>query len=172
DMAGAWPGWQTWHNSPLHNMGMTFPGSSRVFPSCESMVTDATSTGATKAKLGIGVDFYGYVWNGANGPNQSISGVTVDANVPYWQIMDTRFSTAARRWHAGVETPYLAIGVGSSGKFVSYDDEQSIAAKVAGVKAQGLGGLIIWELSGGYRLNQPAGQRDLLLQAVKSAAFP
>jgi hypothetical protein len=29
--------------------------------------------------------------------------------------------------------------------------------------------LIIWELGGGYRANQSAGQRDLLLQSVKQA---
>jgi GH18 family chitinase len=39
------------------------------------------------------------------------------------------------------------------------------------VRVKGIGGMIIWELSGGYRSDQPGGQRDRLLQAVKTAAF-
>jgi GH18 family chitinase len=41
--------------------------------------------------------------------------------------------------------------------------------KVAYAKQKGLGGLMIWELGGGYLANQPAGRRDLLLQSVKQA---
>jgi chitinase len=172
DFSGAYPGWVTWHNSALHNMGLQFPGSSRFLPSCDDSVAGAVAAGATTGKLGIGIDFYGYVWSGATAPEQPISGVTVTPNVPYWEIMDTLYSDAARRWHAGVEAPYLSIGSGSTGRFVSYDDEQSIAAKVRWARAHGLGGVIVWELAGAHRTNQPAGERDLLLQALKAAAFP
>lgn len=39
--------------------------------------------------------------------------------------------------------PYLA----GKGKFISYDDEESIAAKALYAKGLGLGGLMWWEAS-------------------------
>ena len=170
DLSGAWPGWESWHNTALHNGGLTFQSSGAPLPSLETVVDRALAGGAPRGKLGVGISFYVYVWNGVNGPNQPVSGVTVEMNKPWSWMMDTLYSPAAYRWHAGVEAPYLSLGSGSSAKFVSFDDAQSIAAKVAWVRAQGLGGVILWELGGGYRGGQPAGERDALLQAVKAAA--
>lgn len=172
DLSGAWDGWETWHNAPLHDGGRTFASTKAPMPSCEGEVAAATKGGAPKAKVGIGMVFYAYVWKGANGPNQPIAGVTVEANMAYHTMMDTLWSASAERWHAGVEAPYLSIGSGASGKFVSYDDPRSISAKIDWVRSKGLGGVIVWELGGGYRPTQPVGKRDVLLQAVKSAAFP
>ena len=55
--------------------------------------------------------------------------------------------------------------------FVSYDDERSVRLKIDYAVKTKLGGAIIWELAGGYRRELPAGRRDPLLQAVRSAAF-
>lgn len=173
DLAGAWPGWETWHNTPLHNGGLRLQSSGTTLPSIESLVDEALATGATRERLGIGISFYGYVWRGANGPNQPIAGVTVDMNKSYDWIMENFYDPSAERWHSGVEAPYLSIThSGARDKFVSYENERSIAAKLAWVKAQGLGGVIVWELGGGWRSAQPVGQRDPLLQAVKAAAQP
>jgi chitinase len=173
DLSGAWPGWETWHNSALFDGGLVFQSTGAPLPSCDGIAKNWAAAGIPKHKLGIGIDFYGYVWNGANGPNQSIAGVSVDANVSYSQIMSTYFSSGAKKWHDAAQAPYLSIGsAGSaSAKFVSYDDEQSCQKKIEYVKSEGLGGLIIWELGGGYLPSAPAGQRDPLLQAVRSAAF-
>lgn len=172
DLSGPWPGWETWHNSPLSNGGKTFASTGAPMPSCQTLWADAIAAGAPKAKLGIGMVFYAYVWSGADGPNQPIGGVQVKANMPYFEMMDTLFTPAAAKWHKGPQAPYLSTGSGKPAKFVSYDNEQSIAAKIAWAKQQGLAGVIIWELGGGWRPSQPKGQRDLLLQAVKQAAFP
>jgi chitinase len=172
DLSGAWAGWETWHNSPLSNGGKTFASTGAPLPSCETVWADAVAKGAPKGKLGIGIVFYAYVWSGATGPNQSIAGVQVKANMPYHEMMDTLYSPAVAKWHKNPQAPYLSIGNGSSGKFVSYDNEQSISAKITWAKQNGLSGVIIWELGGGWRPNQPKGKRDLLLQAVKQAAWP
>jgi chitinase len=68
--------------------------------------------------------------------------------------------------------PYLssATPLGSAGcSLVSYEDAQSITEKGAFVRAQGLGGTIIWTISQGPLANQPVGQRDPLLDAVRAA---
>ena len=174
DLSGTWEGWETWHNTPLFDGGLTFQSTGGPLPSCDGLATSWAAAGIDKSKLGIGIDFYGYVWHGADGPNQSIAGVVVDSNVSYEDIMSTYFSPSSYRWHDGVEAPYLSLGASGSAtaKFVSYDDEESCTKKIEYVRGQGLGGVILWELGGGYRSGEPAGQRDLLLQAVGAAAFP
>ena len=42
-------------------------------------------------------------------------------------------------------------------------------AKANYVNTKGIGGIILWELGGGYQASAPAGSRDKLLQAVKQA---
>jgi len=172
DISGAWPGWETWHNSPLSNGGLKFGSTKQPLPSCQTLVEEALAAKAPLAKLGIGIDFYAYVWKGATGPNQPIAGVTVKPNVPYFEMMDTLYDPAAVHWHAAAQAPYLSLGKGAQGQFVSYDDADSIAAKIAWAKQKGLGGVIVWELGGGFRPTKPVGKQDLLLQAVKAAASP
>jgi chitinase len=169
DMSGPWPGWVTWHNGPLSNSnGLTFPSTGALLPSIESTVAGATGQGVARAKLGIGIAFYGYVWSGATGPDQSIAGVTVSSK-SYSSILDDFGSIATPLWDSGAQASYFGIG-GADPKFVSFDDERDCTLKVQFVKSQLLGGVIIWELAQGWRPNQPVGRQDPLLQAVKAAA--
>ncbi|MEW5799514.1 MAG: glycosyl hydrolase family 18 protein [Bacteroidota bacterium] len=180
DLAGAWPGWVTWHNAPVTDGGFTFPSTGNPPPSCEGMINEFIAAGIPASKLGIGIDFYGYVWSGGSGtptggataPRQSwTTAPTVQANVAYSTIMDTYYQSQYYRFDDATGVSYLSIdNTGSANdKFISYDDEATIATKYNFVKSKGLGGAIIWELGGGYRSNMPAGQKDLLLQAVKNA---
>jgi len=82
--------------------------------------------------------------------------------------MDQLYQPGYYGWDAGAQSSYLGIP-GADPRFVSYEDATACTRKVQYVKTQGLGGLIIWELAGGYRASQPAGQRDLLLQSIKAA---
>ena len=180
DMSGAWSGWVTWHNAPIYDGGVRFPSTGELVPSCDGMISDYTKAGVPISKLGIGIDFYGYIWSGGNGtptggataPGQSwTSDPNVTANVPYYEIMDNYYQASYYRFDSGAQASYLSIDNSGSAndKFISYDDEVTCASKVNYVKNNGLGGLIIWELGGGYRSNAPAGQKDVLLQAIKTA---
>ena len=77
-----------------------------------------------------------------------------------------------RQWDATASMPYLG-SVNAFGpqqcNFLSYDDEQSIAAKGAWARRNGIGGTIIWTIGQGHIPERPAGQRDPLLQAIKAA---
>ncbi len=64
DMSGAWPGWVSWHNAPLLTSGLTFPSTGRPRPSAETLVKEFVSAGFPANKISIGIDFYGYVWQG------------------------------------------------------------------------------------------------------------
>ncbi len=171
DLSGPWPGFLTWYNAALYDGGPRRMKDGEPYPSVQGMVEQFTRAGVPKEKLGIGIAFYGYVWSGASGPGQSIDGVKVDDSVDYYTIMDHYYQPRRYHWDAQAQAPYLSLSSPEpkEQKFISYDDERLCAAKIAYVRQQGLGGVIIWELGGGYRNNQPAERKDALLQAVKRA---
>lgn len=167
DMAGAWDGWQSWHSSALADAAGNRPSS------IETSVDFYKRSGVRRQQLGMGLPFYGTCWRGVNGPR--LFGGTVvasDNDLSYRNIMQSYYSAPLRQWDAAASMGYL----GSSNpigplqcNFLSYDDEQSIAAKGAWTRRMGLGGTIIWTIGQGHLPQRPAGQRDPLLQAVKAA---
>jgi len=168
DLSGAWEGWVTWHNSATYDGGYRFPSTGALLPSADGCVDAGVAAGIPKAKLGIGTDFYGYVWTGVSQPRQSWnSAPDVTGNLPYYQLMKTYASTPIL-WDSSAGAAYMSITSGGQ-KFVSLDDAQTMFAKAQYVREKGIGGIIIWELGGGYQESLPAGQRDNLLQAVKQA---
>ena len=52
---------------------------------------------------------------------------------------------------------------------MSFDDETTCAHKVTYARNKGIGGVMIWELGGGYIPAEPAGQRNPLLAAKQIA---
>ncbi len=181
DMSGAWSGWVTWHNSPVYNGGYHFPCCPGNYVPCANSNVDAfINAGIPASKIGIGIDFYGYVWSGGSGtttggatePRQSwTTAPSVQGNVPYYTIMQDYYQPTRYHWDDVAKCSYLSIDNSGSvnDKFISYDEETTVQAKFDYARSKGIGGLIIWELGGGYRPNMPQGQRDLLLQAVKTA---
>jgi chitinase len=57
--------------------------------------------------------------------------------------LDTHY---VRHWDANAQVPWLYDS--TSGTWISYDDPQSVAAKVRYVREHGLSGVVIWELGG------------------------
>jgi chitinase len=173
DMAGPYSGWVTWHSSALLDNQPNHPSS------IASSAQAYRNVGVPAAKLGIGIGFYGTCWRGATGPRQAIgSGVTLVAsdNTMSWaNIMSLYYDSAARRWDDLAKVPYLTFATPkgpSQCNFISYDDEQSIAEKGAHVKANGLGGAIIWTIGQGHLPNAPVGSQDPVLKAAYNAIVP
>lgn len=167
DMAGAWEGWQSWHSSALAGAGGNTPSS------VESSIDFYLRSGVRRTRLGMGIPFYGTCWRGVNAPR--LFGGTVVASdnaLSYRNIMQSYYSPPLRQWDAAASMPYLG-SVNPFGpqqcNFLSYDDEQSIAAKGAWARRNGIGGTIIWTIGQGHIPERPAGQRDPLLQAIKAA---
>jgi chitinase len=173
DLSGPYAGWETWFDSPLYTAGHVFKSDGKPLPSCDRLVQSFVTAGVAPSKLNLGVHFYGAIWFGASGPNQSIAGVAFQS-ASYAQIADQYAATATYHWQADVEAPYLAGHDAASNKdvFVSFDDVTLVQKKVDYVRAGGLGGLSVWELTGGHRPAQPAGRQDDLLDTLKSAIAP
>ena len=174
DNSGPWPGHKTWYNASLYGAGAEKMNATEAYPSVDETVKQYEAAGIPAAKLGIGVAFYGYVWSRVSGPKQDVKGLTgadVNDGADYSLIMDQFYQPDRYHWDDQAKSPYLSIDAPDpkDRKFVSYDDARLCALKIAYVKRQNLGGVIIWELGGGYRAHQPLGQRDPLLQAVKKA---
>ncbi|HTS18199.1 MAG TPA: glycoside hydrolase family 18 protein [Verrucomicrobiae bacterium] len=179
DFSGPWPGWLTWYNSAIYDGGHRFPGTGRPAPSVDTMVGDFLRQGITANKLGIGICFYGCVWSGGKGtstggaalPWQSWRTPPTVIPTAYAEIMSRYYQPQRYFWDTNAQSAYLSIDRFGSArdKFISYDDATACRAKVAYARRNGLGGVIIWELGGGYRADQPVGQRDQLLQSIKQA---
>jgi chitinase len=144
-------GWQSWHSSALHGATPTTPTAVDV------SVQAYEKTGVPAAKLGVGMGFYGQCWRPTvTGPLQNIGTSTVvadDSTMPYTSIMTSYYSAAAYRYSSIAQAPYLssASGVGPDKcTFLSYENAQSIAAKGAWAKAQGLGAEIVWTINQGH----------------------
>jgi chitinase len=179
DLAGPWPGWVTWFNSPINDGGYGFPSTGALVPSAEGMVASFIATGVQPQKLGVGIDFYGRVWSGGTGtstggaslPRQSWTSAPVMAYKAYHEIMASDYQAQRHAWDAAAQASYLSIDEPGSAndRFISYDDPASCRAKVRYASGRGLGGVMVFELGGGFRPDQSEGGRDPLLQAVRQA---
>lgn len=171
DMAQAWGGWQAWHNSALYSDGVTFDRTGGEMSSIDQKVKIALSEGIDRKKLGIGIDFYGYIWHNVHylgkwesWPEEDLSIMERSGGVPYYELYD-RFNLDSASWDPKAQVPYL--NVEDPRAFVTFDNERSVRRKIKYAVEEGLGGVILWELGGGFLKDKHSNPKDPLLKAVK-----
>ncbi len=178
DFSGAWPGWVTWHNSPIYSGGFNFPSTGKPVPSADEMVNEFVSAGVQKDKIRIGIDFYGYIWKGGNivgtgGPTAPREGWTsppsVSPNIPYSAIMAQYYRPQYYRWDTTAYASYLAIqsSCPDSDMFISYDDIRTCEEKVEYAEKKGLAGVFIWEIGAGVSNYDSTANSQPLLTAIQ-----
>ncbi len=175
DLSGPYPGWVTWFNSPIFDGGYRFPSTSGLVPSINGAVSNFVSGGVAPNKLGIGIPFYGYLWNGGSGtptggvtqPRQSWANAPAVSTPAYSDIVTGYYQSNLYRWDTNAQAAYLSISnsTPANDMFISYEDPRACQAKVSYARNHGLGGVMIWELAQDHQSGQP----DPLLQAVKQA---
>ncbi|GAB4549703.1 MAG: glycoside hydrolase family 18 protein [Anaerolineae bacterium] len=154
DMAGAWArtGPTNFH-APLY-ASPDAPQTEDSPLSVDAAVNDFLGWGIPPNKIVVGVPFYGRGWtnvpNVANGLYQS----------------DPAMRAAPAKWEDGIEDYKILAASGAptfrdeksgamwsyDGKtFWTYDDAQTLLAKMAYIRARGLGGAMIWSLDGDDR---------------------
>lgn len=176
-LSGPRPGWITWHNAPIYDGGYRFPISGASVPSANGLVKDFIEAGVEKNKLGIGIAFFGYVWSGGEGtptdgvtaPGQRWTVAPSAREIPYYEIMNNYYRPENYRWDTMAKAAFLSIDNEGAvdDKFISYDDETSCKEKIQYAREKGLGGIMIFELGGGWR--PEASVPDGLLKTVKEA---
>lgn len=171
NMSRPFQGWVTWHNTPLYNGGYTFPMAGEIpLPSIELRLKDYLNAGIERKKLGIAASFYGYEWSGVSVPRQewddnNIPIVPWYGGTPYY-LLHEKYDLSDPHWDNAAKVPYLSIDEPAT--FVSFDNGRSIEEKIDFIRKEGIGGLLIWEISGGYLSDEPENNRDKLLQTVKA----
>jgi chitinase len=178
DMSGPYPGWITWHDSPVYNGGKTFPSGGEL-PSVHQDVQYCLDEGVQPSKLGIGISFDAFQWKG--GYVSAKEGVTAPAQEyfsdPTWirfsytDFMNNYFSQGTYHWDESCQMSYLSIDKQNRAddQFWSYNDEKSCEAKSRYVLENKLGGLILWELFNGLINSNPEDNRIPQLAATHNA---
>lgn len=175
DLSGPWRGWQTWHNSPLYSDGVTFASTGEQMPSVDLWIDYALDAGIRPEKLGLGIDFYGYIWNGVSEPGEGwfyFTPPTLEeerGGTPY-RTLYRRFNLRTAKWDSVARVPYVSQK--NPAQFISFDNERSIDEKVRYAAERGLGGVMVWELSAGYLTDAfRGGKSHPLMQAVHKSTL-
>lgn len=158
------PGWSSWHFSAVGGADSTHPYD--LTTSIQAYV----DAGIPRSKMGIGIGFYGHSYlPGYTGPGEMLPN-GAPWNTIYNRDADWNWANLKNRgylnhgtyvWHEeakmgsrwygpgnGYPDGYAGDGGAASG-WLSYEDENSIAAKGAWVRNTGIGGTIIWVINYG-----------------------
>jgi chitinase len=162
-------GWHSWFSSPLDGESGNRP------TSIAHSVDYYLAAGVPAQKLGVGSGFYGTCYRNVSQPRVPVPGgsiVASDGAMSYRNIVELYQPAMTSNYDATAQSPWLGAVAGqgpSACSYVTYEDAASIAAKGAWVRAQGLGGVIIWTISQAHFPDRPTGQRDPLLDATNAA---
>jgi chitinase len=182
---GEYSGWVVWHFDPLMGHGMDHP------VDVSSTMAAYAALGIPKAKLGVGIGFYGFsVSAPVTAPLMAYGAATLyedDTKLSYGNIQ--RYfegkGGAQRTWDMAAQAGYLSWSttfnpgwtdqfpgdMGPATTFLSYEDTQTVQAKGTWTKQNGYGGVIIWTINEGPQYPYGAdGYANPLLDAT-SAAF-
>jgi chitinase len=149
DMSGAWSAVTGLH-APLYD---TLPENPPEQTSTDTAMRGYVAAGVPPEKLMIGVPFYGRGFagvlaenDGLHQPFERVSGGTWEDGVfDYDDLTERYIDVFTRYWHERAQSPYLFDA--PSGIMITYDDPESLRAKVNYVRANGYGGVMFWELS-------------------------
>jgi chitinase len=170
-MADNWGGWVSWHHAALYNEAGNRPSS------ISGTIRAYTNVGVPAAKLGIGIGAYGSCWRGVNDMYRTIDGTSAsvvagDNTMSFANIMAQYYQAAAYRWDDAAKAGFLGFAAPTGPQqctMVSYEDEASVSAKGAYVKANGVGGAIVWTVQQGHLPTALNGSRDPLLRSAFNA---
>jgi chitinase len=138
-------------NAPLY----TAPGDPTPGFTIDSTVRRYLQGGVSPSKIVVGLPFYGRVYAGVASPNDGLFQPAPGPVPEEWRTGTDFRSLVMRRpedngfrrvLHPEARVPFLYNA--ATGVWITYDDAESIAEKVAYVRTRGLGGVMAWELGG------------------------
>lgn len=139
DFRGSWSA-RTGHHANLY-------AAADSLPSAAASVARFREADVPARKLVLGVPFYGRGWGGVrrqhHGLRQPYDGAASSYSHDTLATHLARQDGFERRWDAAAQAPYLWHA--DSARFISYENERSLARKAAFVRRHGLGGVMFWE---------------------------
>ena len=153
DFHGAWESVTNFNAALYAAPGDPSTGGAATTFNVDAAVQAYLGRGVPPGKLVVGMPFYGRAWQGVPATNdglfQPATGAvpgSYEAGILDYQDIAPRLSTYTRRYSPEAQVPWLYSA--QAGVMISYDDAESIARKAEYVNAEGLGGAMLWELSG------------------------
>lgn len=115
--------------------------------SAQTTVDEHIEFGVPAEKLVLGVPFYGRMWKGVNPEENGLfQAGKFEMGLPYHQVFAlSKNSAYTRFWDDRASAPYLFSQKDST--WITFEDPESIAAKMKFVKEKGLAGAMFWEMS-------------------------
>ena len=166
-MAGAWPGWNSWHGGALQGDGAYTPSS------IDTSVEAYLEAGVPNDQLGVGVGTYATCWEyPVKKPDQKLPTTFYARDMHVMSMrtmMDEYFKTKYEKWDSNAKVPYLSFSKKKGDfecGFISYENERSIQEKVNFVKKEDLGGVLVWNIGTGYFPKNSSSKRHPLLKAA------
>ena len=172
----------TGHNAPLFENSHDEDKDLNV---ADTMTAYADTWQVPKAKLMMGIPYYGRGWGHVPGTEiiaglpgmfntgaASVKGAWDDADqltgTNPWYVLKQKLNTGeyTRYWDSESHVPYLYSK--TKQEFLTYDDPQSIKEKVDYINAQGFGGAILWDISG----DTPEHELGNIVKEVKNTPLP
>lgn len=149
----------TGHHTPLRS-------SQGQALSAESAVRLLDSLKVPRAKVVIGAAFYARVWKDVPPENNGLFQVGVFKGTIPCSTMDTTI-TVDKGWTSFVDTDAEAFYAynAKTHEFLTSDDARSVAAKARYVNAEGLGGVMFWQLVDDSKHD---GLLDVMYRALRS----
>ncbi len=148
DMAGDWSA-VTGFDAPLYNSTDDPPEGI----STDTVLRALMALGVPADRLVMGVPFYGRGWLGVGPTNNGLHQPFKSMAPGTWELGDFDYTDLAanylgsfqRFWDERAQVPWLYSP--EKQIMISYEDPESLTAKAHYVRANGLGGIMIWELS-------------------------
>lgn len=152
----------SWFNDAVLSAGDAFKNT------CQQRTGVITGAGVAAAKIGIGIPYYGRIWNGTTVP-QTV-GTFATATVLYRDlVVDAKFTAANQRYDSVHDGQYLSVS--SSNQFISYTGTQQIGDIVTWVKSQNFGGYFTFTINYEFRSSQTGDARYPLSTALNTDVF-
>jgi len=147
--AGPWD-LTTGHNAPLWNAPLLEDSAGAAAGHAAGSVNRTVQQWLAQvnaSQLVMGLAAFGWAWNGTAILYGQATGVGSGTHEPgcltFGDIQANYLPSMTRMWSTASAVPYLVQS--NPPAFISYDDDESIARKVAFARAQGFGGFTIWD---------------------------
>ena len=115
----------------------------------DASIRQHLAAGIPPDKLVLGVPFYGRRFEGVDALHEGLHRpyARYGGDHSYAELVQSFIGRDGfeRRWDARARAPFLWNG--ATGTFISYEDPESIRAKMGYAREKGLGGVMFWELS-------------------------
>lgn len=152
DLHGSWEN-VTNHHAPLRRNPQD-PTNAALGYTVDSAIAAYLNAGVPASKVVMGIPAYGHSWKGSTGLFKPATGAGPGSweagKLDYKDLVTRQASQPSlyqRIWDAAAQAP-VQVAPSLNGLVVSYEDPQSLAAKIAFAREQKLGGFMLWELSG------------------------